>query len=141
MSDKKPSAPSNTDNSLSPSINWYENSKFCLIFWGINCFVNYELETWSRDLSTDFTLKDCLFGGVKLAKNADPDKYQYASYGIEFHSRSEFIFTDRSVGKNVIIFGVDMSSSVHIHNKNKDIRILAFGPTQGLNKITLTSEA
>ena len=43
--------------------------------------------------------------------------------------------------KNVIIFGVDMSSSVHIHNKNKDILILAFGPTQGLNKITLTSEA
>ena len=22
-----------------------------------------------------FTLKDCLFGGVKLAKTADPDKY------------------------------------------------------------------
>ena len=88
-----------------------------------------------------FTLKDCLFGGVKLAKNVDPDKYQYDSYGIEFHSRSEFIFTDRSVRKNVIIFGVDMSSSVHIHNKNKDILILAFGPTQGLDKITLTSEA
>ena len=28
-----------------------------------------------------FTLKGCLLGGVKLAKNADPDKYLYNSYG------------------------------------------------------------
>ena len=31
---------------------------------------------------------------------------------------------------NVIIFGVDMSSSVHIDNKNKDILILGEEPTQ-----------
>lgn len=30
----------------------------------------YELDTWSRDLNTDFTLTDCLFGTVKLTKNA-----------------------------------------------------------------------
>ena len=34
-------------------------------------FIAYELDTWSRDLNSDFTLKHCLFGGVKLAKNAD----------------------------------------------------------------------
>ena len=32
-----------------------------------------------------------------------------------------------------MIFGVDMSSSVHIDNKNKDILILGEGPTQGLH--------
>ena len=37
----------------------------------VNLFVVYELDTWSQDLSTDFTLKNCLFGAVKLAKNAD----------------------------------------------------------------------
>ena len=36
------------------------------------------------------------------------------------------------IGKNVIIFGVDMSSSSTIHNRKKDILILAKGPTQGL---------
>ena len=41
-----------------------------------------------------------------------------------FDSRSEFSFTDGSMGKNVIIFGADMSPSVHIDNKNKDILIL-----------------
>ena len=34
-----------------------------------------------------------------------------------------------------------MSSSVHIDNKNKDILILAKGPTQGLGDATLTAEA
>ena len=38
-------------------------------------FIVYKLDTCPRDLNSDFTLKDCLFGGVKLAKNADPDKY------------------------------------------------------------------
>ena len=63
----------------------------------------------SRDLNYDFTLKDCLVGGVKLAKNSDPDKYVYTGYGIGFDSRSGFSLPDVSMDKNVIIFGVDMS--------------------------------
>ena len=43
--------------------------------------------------------------------------------------------------KNVIIFGADMSSPVHIDNKNKDMLILGEGPTQGLDDMTLTAEA
>ena len=45
------------------------------------------------------------------------------------------------MGKNVIIFGADMSSSVYIDNKNKDILILGEGLTQGLDDTTLTIEA
>ena len=45
------------------------------------------------------------------------------------------------MGKNVIIFGADMNSSVHIDNKNKAILILDIGPTQGLDDTTLTTEA
>ena len=44
------------------------------------------------------------------------------------------------MGKNVVIFGADMSSSAHIDNKNKDILILGEGPTQGLDDTTLTAE-
>ena len=42
--------------------------------------------------------------------------------------------------KNVIVFGVDMSSSVHFDNKGKNILILDKGPTQGLDDFTLTAE-
>ena len=52
-----------------------------------------------------------------LIKNADSDKYKYSSYDIGLDSRLEFSFTDGGMGKNVIIFGADMSSSVHIDNK------------------------
>ena len=51
-----------------------------------------------------------------------------------------FSVPDGSVGKNVIIFVADMSSSVHIDNKGKDIVILGKGPTQGLDDTTLTAE-
>ena len=44
-------------------------------------------------------------------------------------------------GENVIIFGADMSSSVHANNKNKDILILGKGQTQGSDNTTLTLEA
>ena len=56
----------------------------------VNLFVVYELDTWSRDLNTCFTLKDCLFGSVKLTKNADTDKYKYSGYSIGFDSNSAF---------------------------------------------------
>ena len=45
------------------------------------------------------------------------------------------------MGKNVINFEVDMSSSVNIDNKKKDILILGIGPTQRLCCATLTAEA
>ena len=63
---------------------WYGNSNFCLVFKGsclklkkhatytppntIFFFIIYELDTWSRDLNSDFTSKDCLLGDFKLAK-------------------------------------------------------------------------
>ena len=43
----------------------------------------------------------------------------YSGYGFGFDLLSELSLLDSSVGKYVIIFGVDMSSSVHIVNKKK----------------------
>ena len=43
--------------------------------------------------------------------------------------------------KKIIIFGADISSSVHIDNNTKDILILVEGPTQGLDNTSLTVEA
>ena len=72
----------------------------------VNLFIVYELDRWSQELNTDFTLKS-LFGAVKLTKNADPHKYRYNGYGIWFDLPSEFSLPDGSMGKNVIIFGVN----------------------------------
>ena len=53
-------------------------------------FIVYELDKCSWDLNSDFTLKDCLFGIVKLAKDADADKYVYSCGVVGFDSCSEF---------------------------------------------------
>ena len=88
-----------------------------------------------------FTWRGCLFGSAKLTKSTDPDKYSYSGYGIGFGTQIEYSLPDGSVGKNLIIFRADMSSSVHIDNKGKDILILGKGPTQELDYIMLTAEA
>ena len=54
---------------------------------------------------------------------------------------SELALPDGSVCINVTIFGVDMSSSVNIDKKGKDILILGFDSTQRLDDTTLTAEA
>ena len=69
----------------------------------------------------DPTLKNCLFGAITLTKNVDIDKYKYSGYGIGFDRRSSFSFPNGGFGQNVIIFGVDMSSSSHIDNKKRHI--------------------
>ena len=48
-------------------------------------------------------------------------------------------FTGGGFGQNVLILGADMSASIHIDNKEKDILVLGRGPTQGLES-TLTAE-
>ena len=70
-----------------------------------------------------------MFGAVKLNKNADIDKYHYSGYGIGFDRKSSFSFPGGGFGQNVIIFGVDVTSSVHVDNKKKYILILGKGPT------------
>ena len=33
----------------------------------VNLYISYKSDTWSKDLNTNFTLDNCLFGAVKLA--------------------------------------------------------------------------
>ena len=80
-----------------------------------------------------------LFGAVTLTKNAGIEKYKYSGFGIGFHRRSSFSFPGGGFGQKVLIFGVDMSSTVNINNKGKNILVLGKRPTQGLES-TLTAE-
>ena len=59
--------------------------------------------------------------------------------GINIVDMERVLFNADETGRNVIIFRVNMSSSPHIHNKEKDILILGKGTTQALEH-TLTAE-
>ena len=65
--------------------------------------------------------------------------YGYFGYGIGYDRRSSFSFPGGRSGQNLLIFGVDMSSSSHIDNMKKCILVLGKGPTQELEH-TLTAE-
>ena len=80
-----------------------------------------------------------MFGAVKLTKHVDVDQYKYLGYGIGFDRKGFFSHPSGGTGKNVIIFGVDVSSTKKIDNRKKDILILGKGPTQGLEH-TLSAE-
>ena len=104
----------------------------------VNIYIVYELGA-STSHTNDPTIKNCLFGAVTLTKNDDIEKYKYSGYGIGFDRRSNFSFPSGGFGQNVLIFDADMSTSIHIHNKKKDILVLGREPMQGLGS-TLTAE-
>ena len=52
----------------------------------INLYTSYTSGWQLRNLNTDFILSNCLFGSVKLTKNADLDKYKYTGYDIGLDS-------------------------------------------------------
>ena len=79
-----------------------------------------------------------MFGAVTLIKKADIDDYGYSGYGIGFDRKGSCFFPGDEFGQNLIIFGADLSSSVHVDNKKRDILILGKRPTQGLEH-TLTA--
>ena len=74
-----------------------------------------------------------------MSKNANIDNYKYFGHGIGFDRHGSFSSPAIGLGRNVIVFGVDMSLSAKLDNRKKDILILGKGPTQGL-KHTLSAE-
>ena len=67
-------------------------------------------------------------GAMKITKNTDSSKNNYTGYGLCFDEIGEFghkvrqcNFDRATNAKNVIIFGVDMSSSIHATNRANNI--------------------
>ena len=95
----------------------------------INIYCVYKLDPITSTKNTSFTIQDALFGAMQITKNAtDSDKNNYKGYGICFDERSQFghTITENGVthtsnGRNVLIFGADMSFSVHATNKANHI--------------------
>ena len=93
----------------------------------VNIYIVYEITTDYKDINFS-ALANCSFGSIKLTKNADIDQYLYLGYGIGF-DRETSLWIGNKIGKNVINFGVDMSSSKEIDNRKSDILNLVKGPT------------
>ena len=112
----------------------------------VNIYIVYKLDPiTSRD--TTFTIQNALFGAMQITKNTDTRKYNYKGYGICFDESEEFThvrkrgnFSDTTDGRNVIIFGVDMSFSKHANNKANNIYVMGKDYIQKINNTTIYAE-
>ena len=114
----------------------------------INIYCVYQLDPIASTRDTSYTIQNALFGAMQITKNAtDYDKNNYKGYGICFDERSQFGHTitengraHTTNGRNVLIFGVDMSFSAHATNRANHIYLMGDGLTQGINDTTLYVE-
>ena len=114
----------------------------------INIYCVYKLDRIASSRDTSFTIQNALFGAMQITKNAtDNSKNNYKGYGICFDERSQFSHTitedgraHTTNGRNVLIFGVDMSFSAHATNRANHIYLMGDGLSQGINDTTLYVE-
>ena len=86
----------------------------------LNIYIVYEISK-NINISDYPTLENCLFWAVSLTKNTNIDRYRYSGCVIGFDRHGSFSFPGTGLSRNLIIFGVDMSSSTKIDNRKNDI--------------------
>ena len=84
----------------------------------MNLYVVYETTNF-HGIDNYPTLENALFGAFKLTKNADIEKYKYFGYGIGFDGKGFFSHPSGVTGRNVIVFGVDMTHQPRLITKEK----------------------
>ena len=106
----------------------------------VNIHIVYK--TSPKTINSNFVFKNCLFGAIKVTNttNSDTDKWQYSVYGTGFDSKGEFTHPYGEDGKNVIIFGADLSNSKHANNKAKHILVLGRESIQKIDNTTIYAE-
>ena len=75
----------------------------------INIYIVYGISK-NYNESNYPALENSLSGAVKLTKNTGVNNCKYSGYGTGFDGHGRFSYPGIGVGKNVITFGVDMSS-------------------------------
>ena len=81
-----------------------------------------------------------MFGAIEAARpnnTKDPNNFIYSGWGIGFDHTGTFTHPEGGIARNVIIYGVDMSESVHTSNKTKDFLVLGKGLIQMIEKTTI----
>ena len=97
-----------------------------------NAYLVYDLDDWSKNPLDNFKLRSCLFGATNVVRNSDKEKWVYSGYGIAFDGSRSWNF-DISYTRNVLIFGIDNSSSSPTDNRKNNILVLGEAPTYGIS--------
>ena len=78
---------------------------------------------------------------TKNTTSPDPNKYEYFEcIGFGFHSKGSYTHPGGGYGKNIIIFGGNMTSSRHAKNTRKNVLDLGRDFIQKIDDITIYVE-
>ena len=67
-----------------------------------------------------------------IIKGSDKERWVHSCYGIAFDGAGLLNFVN-DFAKNIVIFGVDYSSSSHANSRKNSFVVLREGPTDGIN--------
>ena len=124
--------------------NYFVNTDKVINIGVINIYIVYKLDPIASSRDTTFTIQNALFGAMQITKNVDTSKYNYKGYGICFDEGGQFGHTITEGGgahttnvRNILIFGADISFSVHATNKANNIYVMGKELIQGINGTTI----
>ena len=126
---------------------YFTQSKALKLNNTVNIYIVYRLNPISSTRNTDYTIQNALFGAMKITKNTDYSKNNSTGYGPCFDKRGTFThtiqegnFDHTTAARNLIIFGVVMSFSVHATNRANNIYVIGEALVQGINDTTIYAE-
>ena len=106
LSEERINSIKTSDYKITPYLSFYDTNKIKVKFDGgclkqdegtllhggiVNIYIVYEI-TVNFNISSYLSLENCLFGAVKLTKNADIDQYGYSGHGTGFDRHGSFSF-------------------------------------------------
>ena len=128
---------------FSQSADFFQQSKFNVIAAKsiVNIYIVYKLST--KCISSSNALENCLFGATEVNKpnnTTDPRKWQYSGYDLAFDRTGQFTHNNGSQARNIIMFGADISTSIHSTNKTQNILVLDHAFIQKINYTVIYAE-
>ena len=113
----------------------------------INIYCVDKLDPIASNRDDTFAIQYALFGAMQITKKADTSKYNYKGSGICFDEGGQFAHTITEGGfvhttnaRNVLIFGADMSFSVHKTNRANNIYVMGELFIQVIKDTTIYAE-
>ena len=113
----------------------------------VNIYIVYKLGPLVSTRDKRFTIQNALFGAMQITKMLliiqkiiIKDMVYVLMKEVFCHTITEGGFAHTTDARNVLIFGADISFSVHATNRANHIYLMGTGLTQGINDTTIYAE-
>ena len=107
-----------------------------------NVYLVYKFYLFNAPAVAKYPIINSLFGAVIVDRkgSTNPGKWFFRGKGIAFDAAGTYSMGAQGLARNVIIFGVDNSSSKHPVNRSHNFMVLGNGNTQLVENVNSIAE-